>query len=60
VVSGKITQEQAFDHFLKNFNDRGGGKIDKYEWDDYYAAVSHDMQNDEHFILLLRSVWQFD
>lgn len=61
VVSGEITLDQAFDQFLKNFNDRtGAGKIDKYEWDDYYSAVSYSMDNDEHFVLLVRSVWQLD
>jgi hypothetical protein len=51
--------EQAFDEFLKNFNDRTGtGKIDKLEWDDYYAAVSYNMDNDEHFLKLVKIVWQ--
>ncbi len=54
-----MTIDQAFDNFSKNFNDRTGkGKIDKYEWDDYYAAVSSSMENDDHFIYLLKHVWQ--
>ena len=59
VVSGEITQEQAFDEFARNFNDRtGAGKIEKIEWNDYYAAVSASVENDEHFIILLKSTWQ--
>lgn len=61
VISGEITQEQAFDEFLRNFNDHtGGGKIEKCEWDDYYAAVSASVDNDDHFLLLVRSVWNLD
>ena len=58
VVKGEITQEQAFDEFARNFNDRtGAGKIEKCEWDDYYAAVSASMDNNDHFIELIRSTW---
>jgi len=57
VVSGHITIEQAFDQFVKNFNITNG-KITKVEWDDYYAAVSFSLENDDHFVLLLKSVWQ--
>ena len=31
--------------------------IEKCEWDDYYAAVSASVENDEHFIMLLKSTW---
>lgn len=58
VVSGEITREQAFDEFARNFNDHtGAGKIEKCEWNDYYAAVSASVQNDEHFISLIKSTW---
>lgn len=58
VVSGEITQEQAFDEFARNFNDRtGAGKIEKCEWNDYYAAVSASVESDEHFIMLMKSTW---
>ena len=61
VVSGEITQEQAFDEFARNFNDHtGSGKIEKCEWDDYYAAVSASVENDEHFIMLLKSTWAME
>ena len=59
VVSGEITQEQAFDEFARNFNDRtGAGKIEKCEWDDYFAAVSASVVEDDHFIELLKGEWE--
>lgn len=59
IVSGEMTQDQAFDNFSKNFNDIGG-KINKAEWDDYYSAVSYSMENDDHFLYLIKSVWQLN
>ncbi len=59
VISGEITLDQAFDEFLKNFNDRTGkSKISKSGWDDYYSAVSYSIINDDHFEYLIRSVWK--
>ena len=61
VVSGEITQEQAFDEFSRNFNDHtGAGKIQQCEWNDYYAAVSASVEDDEHFIMLVKSTWQIE
>ena len=58
VISGEFSVHQAFDDFVKNFNDRSGsGKIERIEWDDYYAAVSFSMDNDDHFVMLLKNVW---
>ena len=57
----EITQEQAFDEFSRNFNDHtGAGKIQLSEWNDYYAAVSASVDNDQHFISLLKSTWQIE
>jgi len=61
VISGEITEDQAFDQFIKNFNDHTGeGKVDRYEWNDYYSAVSFSLENDEHFISLIISVWRLE
>lgn len=54
-----MTEDEVFDNFIKNFN-INNGKIQKAEWDDYYAAVSASMENDEHFIFLVKSVWRLD
>ena len=58
IKEGEVTEDQVFDMFLKNFNDSTGeGKINKYEWDDYYNAVSQDLSSDEHFIEIVKDVW---
>ncbi len=60
VISGEFTVHEAFDDFIKNFNDRTGlGKIERIEWDDYYSAVSYQMDNDDHFINLIKKCWNF-
>ena len=52
VISGEMTEDDVFVDFLKNFGDKNGdGKITMQEWDDYYAAVSSNIDNDDHFIL---------
>ena len=61
VQEGLITEDQAFDEFIRNFNDKYGlGKVDRYEWNDYYSAVSFNVHNDDHFIKLVKNVWQLD
>ena len=41
VVSGEITEDEAFLEFLTNFGDKNGdGCISLVEWVDYYSAVS--------------------
>ena len=58
VIAGEFSTHESFDEFAKNFNDTTGlGKIERIEWDDYYAAVSSQMDNDEHFETLLLSCW---
>ena len=61
VLSGQITENQAFAEFLASFNDRNrDGKITKNEWDEYYAAVSSSVDNDEHFVQLMKAAWKLD
>lgn len=61
VINGEITEDQVFDMFLRNFNDpTGEGKINKYEWDDYYNAVSQDLISDDHFIKIVKQVWDLN
>ena len=41
--SGEMTKDEIFMEFLTNFNDKhGDGRIDRREFNDYYAAVSAD------------------
>ena len=54
VISGEITEDEAFLEFLANFGDKNNdGMITKTEWDDYYAAVSSSIDNDDHFVMLM-------
>lgn len=58
VQRGEMTEDQALMEFLNNFNDRNrDGKIQKDEWDEYYAAISSSIDNDQHFIELMQTAW---
>ena len=60
-ISGEKTKEEILMEFLQNFGDRNkDGKITKDEWLEYYAAISSNIDNDDHFILLMRNAWQLD
>ena len=55
VQSGEMTSEEVFVQFLASFGDvNGDGIITVQEWNDYYAAVSANIDNDNHFIQLMR------
>ena len=59
--SGEMTEEEIFSEFLQNFGDKNhDGLITKEEWLEYYGAVSSNIDNDDHFILLMRNAWQLD
>ena len=59
VIQGKMTQEEVFVKFLSSFGDKNqDGTITKNEWNDYYAAVSSSVDNDEHFVALMVSAWR--
>jgi calcyphosin len=54
-----MTSDEVFIEFLASFGDKNGdGSITKSEWNDYYAAVSASMDNDEHFVLMMNSAWK--
>ena len=51
VISGEITEDEAFLEFLSNFGDKNNdGKITNIEWNDYYSAVSSSIEQDENFV----------
>ena len=59
VVSGDITEDEAFLEFLTNFGDKNNdGRITMIEWMDYYSAISAMIQGDEHFVNLMNSTWR--
>jgi Ca2+-binding EF-hand superfamily protein len=59
VQAGKMTEDEVFVEFLANFGDKNrDGKITRAEWTDYYAAVSSSIDNDDHFVNLMKSAWK--
>lgn len=58
VISGDITEDEAFLEFLANFGDRNNdGCITLTEWCDYYSAISAEIQSDDHFCKLVKTYW---
>ena len=52
--SGEMTKDEIFMEFLTNFNDKNGdGWIDRVEFNDYYSAVSADIDNDDYFVIMI-------
>eukprot|EP01017_Pseudomicrothorax_dubius_P043134 TRINITY_DN7131_c0_g1_i3.p3 TRINITY_DN7131_c0_g1~~TRINITY_DN7131_c0_g1_i3.p3 ORF type:complete len:101 (-),score=35.68 TRINITY_DN7131_c0_g1_i3:43-345(-) len=59
VQQGLMTEEQVFLEFLQNFGDvNRDGRISRQEWNDYYSAVSASIENDDHFIELMKACWK--
>ncbi len=59
VIDGSKTEDQVFLEFLTNFGDKNkDGKITKTEWNDYYSAVSASIDNDDHFVDLMKAAWK--
>ena len=60
VISGEITEDEAFLEFLANFGDENGdGEITVQEWNDYYSAVSSSVDTDEDFCNMMHQAWNF-
>ena len=58
VMCGELSEGLAFSYFLKYFNDFDGtGKIVRKEWDDFYSAVSYSVDNDDNFVILMKTNW---
>ena len=61
VKSGEVSEDEIFVEFLQNFGDRNkDGTITREEWNDYYAAVSSNIDNDEHFTALMKQAWSIE
>ncbi|CAD8135108.1 unnamed protein product [Paramecium octaurelia] len=59
VKNGQMSENQVLDEFLVNFGDVDrNGQLSYQEWLDYYAAVSASVDNDEHFVLLMKMAWK--
>ena len=59
VQKGEMTDDQVLSEFISNFTCKNG-LIEQSEWNDYYSAVSASIENDEHFVLLMKLVWRLD
>ena len=58
VQSGEMTEAEGFLEFLANFGDKNrDGCIQRDEWNEYYAAVSSSIDNDDHFVQLMKAAW---
>lgn len=58
VIAGEITEDEAFLEFLANFSDKdNSGQISACEWNDFYSAVSSDIDNDQHFCDMMNQAW---
>ena len=59
VQEGKMTEDQVFMEFLQNFGDTNkDGTLTRQEWNEYYAAVSSSIDNDDHFVQLMNTAWK--
>ena len=59
VISGEMTEDEVFMDFLAAFGDKNGdGRIDKAEWNEYYSAVSSNIDNDEYFCVMMTNAWK--
>ena len=60
-ISGEMSQEQIFDEFLAHIGDKNkDGIITQKEWLEYYAGNSASIDNDEHFVELIKNAWKLD
>lgn len=60
VICGELNEDQVFAQFLKHFNDYGDGTIERKEWNDYYSVLSSSIDNDDYFVLLMKTAWNLD
>jgi len=58
VQEGKMTEEEALEHFLEQFEDgKHDGKVTKDEFRHYYGNISPSIDNDDYFELMIRNAW---
>eukprot|EP01016_Furgasonia_blochmanni_P052528 TRINITY_DN8387_c0_g1_i2.p1 TRINITY_DN8387_c0_g1~~TRINITY_DN8387_c0_g1_i2.p1 ORF type:complete len:301 (-),score=83.24 TRINITY_DN8387_c0_g1_i2:62-904(-) len=58
VKSGELTRDEVITEFLQNFAYVSAGIIQRDEWNDYYAAVSNAIDNDDFFAVLMLNTWR--
>jgi hypothetical protein len=54
-----MTSHDVFIEFLATFGDKhGSGGISRDQWNDHYAAVSAQIENDSLFVSLMVTTWR--
>ena len=57
--SGEWSKDEVLQEFKRSFGIEGDqGSITKQEWDEYYAAVSFNYDDDDLFLLALNDKWR--
>lgn len=56
---GKVSAAEVFKNLCSHY-DNGDGKITKDEFINYYREISPSIDNDEHFILLIKNAWKLE
>ena len=59
-INGELSEDQIFYLYLKNFSNNGKGQVTKKEWDDYYAGISVAVDDDAHFIRLIKNQFKVE
>ena len=58
-ISGEMSRDQIFEQFLTRFGDTNEDGIITYdEWLINYCKISANIDNDDHFILMMRNAWK--
>lgn len=60
-LMGDFSEDQIFYLFLKNFsNEKKISSVTKRQWDDYYAGISATIDDDVHFIRLIKNQFKVE
>ena len=59
-LNGDLSEDQIFFLYLKNFSNSSEGRVSKKEWDDYYAGISVAVDDDAHFIRLIKNQFKLE
>lgn len=57
VMRGKLSQSDAFDLFMSNYDVNQDGCVDQAEFIDAYQWISASIDSDDYFELMMRNAW---
>ncbi|XP_025110755.1 calcyphosin-like protein [Pomacea canaliculata] len=57
--NGEMSKKEILTQFLTNFEvgDHVDGTVTRKEWEDYYAGISHSIDDDSYFRLMMNNSW---